>query len=379
MIFMIPVNEPLIGELEKKYVNQCLSSGWISSAGNYIVDFEKKWASYCGMKYGVAVSSGTAALQLAIRCLNLEPGDEIILPAFTIISCALAIIYNNCIPVLVDCDPHTWCMDISKVEEKITSKTRAVMPVHIYGHPVDMDPLIALAKKYDLAIIEDAAEAHGAKYLSIRKGKSSWKHCGGIGDINAFSFYANKIITTGEGGMILTNNGSFAENAYSFRNLCFRPERRFYHTDLGYNFLMTNLQAAIGSAQVGRINDLISKKKWMGRAYTERLKDIPFLQLPVEKSWANQVYWMYGIIVDKCTGMNGTTLANKLYELGVETRPFFLGLHEQPALKNRGFFQNENYPVSEYISRQGIYLPSGLAITETQLDQVCLAVQQAFS
>jgi perosamine synthetase len=377
---MIPVNEPLLGERELEYVNECIRTGWISSAGHFIEDFEDKWAAYCGMKYGIAVSNGTTALQVAVRCLNLKPGDEVIMPTFTIISCALAIVESGAIPVLVDSDPCTWCMDVCQVESKITARTRAIMPVHIYGHPVDMDPLLALADKYHLAIIEDAAEVHGAEYLSGRNGKDPvWKRCGGIGDISAFSFYANKLITTGEGGMVLTSNEQFAEKARGLRNLCFRPERRFYHTELGYNFRLTNLQAALGLAQLERFDKIVAKKRWMGQAFTERLKDIPVLQLPVEEEWAKQVYWMYGLVLDESTHMDAVEFAKRLQALGVQTRPFFLGMHEQPVFLEQGLFRDEHYPVAERIARQGLYLPSGLALTEEQLEKSCEAVRSVLA
>lgn len=374
---MIPVNEPLLGERELEYVNECIRTGWISSAGHFIEEFEDKWAAYCGMKYGIAVSNGTTALQVAVRCLDLKPGDEVIMPTFTIISCALAIVETGAVPVLVDSDPRTWCMDVCQVEEKITPRTRAIMPVHIYGHPVDMDPLLALAAKYDLAVIEDAAEVHGAEYLSGRTDEDPvWKRCGGMGDISAFSFYANKLITTGEGGMVLASNERIAEKARGLRNLCFRPERRFYHTELGYNFRLTNIQAALGLAQLERFDEIVAKKRWMGQAFTERLKDIPVLQLPVEESWAKQVYWMYGLVLDESTGMDAVEFAKRLQACGVQTRPFFWGMHEQPVFLERGLFQGEHYPVAERIAHQGLYLPSGLALTETQLEQVCDVVRK---
>jgi perosamine synthetase len=375
---MIPVNEPLLGERELDYVTECVRTGWISSAGHYIEAFEEKWAVYCGMKYGVAVSNGTTALQVAIGCLGLKPGDEVILPSFTIISCALAIVEHGGVPVLVDSDPRTWCMDVTQVEAKITNHTKAIMPVHIYGHPVDMDPLLALAAKHHLVIIEDAAEVHGAEYLSGRTGSNPyWMRCGGIGHISAFSFYANKLITTGEGGMVLTNNPVYAEKAQGLRNLCFRPERRFYHTELGYNYRMTNMQAALGLAQLERFDQIVAKKRWMGNAYTERLKDIPCLQLPVEEPWAHHVYWMYGLVLDEKTGMDAVAFARKLDTMGVQTRPFFLGMHEQPVFWERGLFKGEHFPVAERIAKQGLYLPSGLALTETQLEDVCRAARKA--
>lgn len=374
---MIPVNEPLLGERELEYVTECVRSGWISSAGRFIEEFESKWSEYCGMKYGVAVCNGTTALQVAMGCVGLKPSDEVIMPSFTIISCALPIIECGAIPVLVDSDPETWCMDVSQIEAKITLRTRAIMPVHIYGHPVDMDRILMLAKKYNLFVIEDAAEVHGAEYLSGRDGeKPTWMRCGGMGHISAFSFYANKLITTGEGGMVLTNDSILAERARSLRNLCFRPERRFYHTELGYNYRMTNMQAALGLAQLQRFDEIIAKKRWMGQAYTERLMDIPSLQLPVEKPWAKQVYWMYGLVLDAKTGMDAVAFAKKLDALGVQTRPFFLGMHEQPVFWERGLFKEERYPVAERIAKHGLYLPSGLALTEAQLEETCKAVRK---
>jgi len=299
----------------------------------------------------------------------LQPGDEVIMPTFTIISCAQAVTYNGGVPVLVDADPHTWCMDVSQVEARITSRTRAIMPVHIYGHPVDMDPLLDLAERYNLAIIEDAAEVHGAEY----KGRK----CGGLGDLSCFSFYANKIITTGEGGMVLTNREDYAERLRSLRNLCFRKERRFYHTELGHNFRLTNVQAAIGLGQLERIEESVQRKRWMGAAYTERLRDVPGLQLPVEEPWARNVYWMYGVVLDESTGLDAETFARRLAARGVMTRPFFLGMHEQPVFRQMGLFLDEHYPVAERIARQGLYLPSGMTLTEAQIDRVCAAVRQA--
>jgi perosamine synthetase len=374
---VIPVNEPLLGNAELDNVSECIRTGWISSAGHYIEEFENKWAEYCGMRYGVAVSNGTTALQVALGCLDLVPGDEVIMPTFTIISCALAIVEKGAVPVLVDSDPKTWCMDVSQIEARITPRTRAIMPVHIYGHPVDMDPVQSIANDHNLTIIEDAAEVHGAQYLSGRLGDNpEWKRCGGLGAISTFSFYANKLITTGEGGMVLTSDEGYAEKARGLRNLCFRPERRFYHTELGFNYRLTNIQAAIGVAQILRMDEIIAKKRWMGQSYTERLKDIPGLQLPVEEPWAKQVYWMYAVVLDESIGFNAEEFARRLMDQGIQTRPFFLGMHEQPVFLDRGLFAGEKYPVAERIARQGLYLPSGLALSEDQLDQVCRAVRK---
>jgi len=377
---MIAVNEPLLGEKELDYVTDCVRTGWISSAGRYIEAFEQEWAQYCGKRFGITVSNGTVALQVAAACLGLKPGDEVILPTFTIMSCALAVVYNDAVPVLVDCDPRTWCMDVEQIKSKITPRTRAIMPVHIYGHPVDMDPILDLAEKHGLAIIEDAAEVHGAEYLSRRDTiRAHWRRCGSFGTLSCFSFYANKLITTGEGGMVLTDDPALAEKARSLRNLCFEPARRFHHRELGFNFRLTNLQAALGLAQLSRIDEIIARKRAMGAEYTRRLAGIEGLELPVEEPWARNVYWMYGLVLSEKTGMDATAFAQKLKQRGIETRPFFLGLHDQPVLRQRGWFEHEHYPVADRIARQGLYLPSGLALTEEQLAQVCDAVREVLS
>lgn len=374
---MIPVNEPVLGKRELEYLTECIRTGWISSAGRFLEAFEESWASYCGMRYGIAVSNGTAALQVAVACLDLQPGDEVIMPTFTIISCPQAVISNGGVPVLVDSDPRTWNMDTTQVEAKITPRTRAIMPVHIYGHAVDMDPLLGLAKKHNLVIIEDAAEAHGAEYLSGRDSACpTWRRCGGVGHLSTFSFYANKLITTGEGGMVLINDPYYAEKARGLRNLCFRPERRFYHTELGCNFRLTNIQAAIGLAQIERMDEIVAKKRLLGQTYTERLRNVPGLQLPVEEPWAKQIYWMYGVVLDEFRGLDALEFGRCLKAHDIDTRPFFLGMHEQPVFLERGLFRSERYPVAERLARQGLYLPSGLALTDDQVEQVCEAVEK---
>lgn len=375
---MIQVNEPLLSQSDQDYIAECVRTGWISSAGKFIDEFESGWARYCGRQHGIGVVNGTAALQLAVACLGLEPGDEVIMPAFTIISCALAIIYSGGVPVLIDSDPHTWTMDVSQVEDKISERTRAIMPVHIYGHPVDMDPVLELADKHGLAVIEDAAEAHGAEYLSGRHGKNQrWRRCGSFGALSCFSFYANKLVTTGEGGMVLTDDAQLAERARSLRNLCFKTDRRFHHEALGFNFRLTNLQAALGVAQLERIDEIVARKRRMGQEYQRRLGGIEGLQLSPQEPWARSVYWMYGVVLSEKLGMDASEFAARLRDRGVETRPYFLGMHEQPALRERGLFDGEHYPVAERIARQGLYLPSGLALTANQLDRVCDAVREA--
>ncbi len=375
----IPVNEPLLGQAELDYATDCIRTGWISSAGAYIERFESEWARYCGMPHGIAVSNGTEALQVAVDCLDLQPGDEVIMPTFTIISCAQAVVRAGGVPVLVDSDPRTWCMDVAQIAARITSRTRAIMPVHIYGHPTDMDPLCALADRHGLTVIEDAAEAHGAEYLSHRGAEPVWRRCGGLSHISTFSFYANKLITTGEGGMVLASDQRIADRARSLRNLCFRPERRFYHTELGYNCRLTNLQAALGVAQIARMDDIVARKRRMGMEYTRRLAPLSGMALPVEEPWARQVYWMYGLVLDEGTGLDAVEMANRLRARGIETRPFFLGMHEQPVFHKMGLFRGETYPVAERIARQGLYLPSGLALTTEQLGRVCEAVADALA
>jgi perosamine synthetase len=367
----IPVNEPLLNEAARRYVDECITTGWISSEGRFITAFEDSWARYCGVDYGVAVSSGTAALELAVACLELEPGDEVIMPTFTIISCALAITRAGLKPVLVDCDPRTWCLDIDEVAQKITPRTRAIMPVHMYGHPADMDPLLGLARKHNLFIIEDAAESHGATY----KGQI----VGGIGDLSCFSFYANKIITTGEGGMVLTKHRELSDRLRSLRNLCFRPERRFYHTHAGHNYRLTNIQAAVGLSQVEAIDQHIAQKQWMGKAYTERLGSLPQITLPVEEPWATNVYWMYGVVLNDDVPYDAVELAKRLRARGVDTRPFFIGMHQQPVLLEQGLFAGESYPVSERLTDRGLYLPSGQTLTESQLSRVCDVVKEVLA
>jgi len=364
---MIPVNAPRLGARELEYVTECLQTGWISSQGRFIEAFEKAWATYCGVAHGVAVSNGTAALEIAVKCLQFPPGSEIILPTFTFISCALAVLYAGHVPVLVDANPRTWGIDVTQIEAKITSRTRAIMPVHIYGHPVDVDPIRELARQYELVIIEDAAEAHGALYKGQR--------CGGLGDLGCFSFFANKLISTGEGGMVVTPKAEYAERLRALRNLGSHPERRFLHTELGHNFRLTNLQAALGLAQLEGIESALAHKRWLGAAYAKRLSVLPGLQLLGEEAWATPVCWMFCLVLDDKLGLDATELARRLAARGVMTRPFFLGMHQQPALRARGLFQGERYPVAERLARQGLYLPSGLTLTASQQEQVCDAVE----
>ena len=375
---MIPTNEPLLAGRERQYVLDCIDTGWISSAGSYIERFERDWAAYCGMDHGVAVSNGTTALQIAVDALKLGPGDEVIMPSFTIMSCALAVVRAGAKPVLVDCDPETYCMDLEQTVAAVTPRTRAIMPIHMYGHPVDMDAILMLAEKHGLSIIEDAAQAHGCEYHSRRGGNNGWRRCGGLGTISTFSFFANKLVTTGEGGMVLTRDPVLAERARSLRNLCFQP-RRFFHEELGYNYRLTNLQAAIGVAQVERMDDILARKRHMGRLYNEGLAGIDGLQLPANKDWARINYWMYAVVLDEDRGLDAIAFAQVLKKRNIETRPFFLGMHEQPVFREMGLFKGLKLPVSERVQRQGLYLPSGLAITENQIAEVVGAVREILS
>jgi perosamine synthetase len=363
---MIPVNEPLLNGREKKLLIECIETGWISSDGPFVAEFERRFASYIGVKSGVAVCNGTAALEAALFAAGIRKGDEVIMPSFTIISCALAAIRLGAVPVLVDVEPETWNMDVGQIKTRLTPRTKAIMPVHIYGHPVEMDPVVRLAESHGLTIVEDAAEAHGAEY----KGRK----CGSLGHISAFSFYANKIVTTGEGGMVLTDDPVLAERAKSYRNLCFRPEKRFCHIELGQNYRMTNLQAAVGVAQMDRIDEFVEIKRRFGKYYADRLSGVDGVKCQIEKPWAKTVYWMYCIELSPTLGIDAAAMMAALGRRGIGTRPFFLGLHEQPALHDLGLFRGERYPVTERIGRQGLYLPSGLTLTEAQVDQVVEAV-----
>ncbi len=368
----IPVNEPLINGNEKKYLSECIDTGWISSEGPFVQKFEERMAAIAGRKYGIAVCNGTVALEVAVAALELQAGDEIIMPAFTIISCAAAIVRRGCIPVLVDSDPVTWNMDVSQIEAKITSRTKAIMVVHIYGLPVDMDPVLSLAHKFGLGIIEDAAQMHGQTY----KGRP----CGSFGDISTFSFYPNKHITTGEGGMVLTNDDRLMERCRSLRNLCFQPKKRFVHEELGYNFRMTNLQAALGIAQTERLDEFVARKRAMGKRYTELLKDVPGLDLPlISTEYAENIYWVYGLILKDDVPFDAEEAMRRLSGLKVGSRPFFWPMHEQPVFHKMGLFAQETYPIAERLARRGFYIPSGMALMNEQIERSASALKTILS
>lgn len=365
----IPVNEPVLDGNEKKYLLECIETGWISSEGPFIREFEQKFADRVNRKHGIAVTNGTAAIDAAVDALGIGPGDEVIMPAFTIISCITQIVRCGATPVLVDSNPVTWNMDVAQIEAKITVRTKAIMVVHIYGLPVDMGPVLNIAKRHGLKIIEDAAEMHGQSYRG--------RPCGCFGDISTFSFYPNKHLTTGEGGMIVTDDDSLAEACRSLRNLCFQPQKRFVHERLGWNLRMTNLQAALGLAQLERLDDFVQRKRHMGARYTELLRGVAGLQLPLTRTdYAANIFWVYGLVLSDDCGVDAEAAMRHLANKGIGTRPFFCPMQMQPVLRRMGLFSGEAYPVSERLYRQGFYIPSGMALTDDQIQRTAEAVRE---
>jgi len=360
----IPVNEPLLDGNELKYVSDCINSGWISSEGPFVNRFENEFANYIGKKYAVAVSNGTAAIDISIESLNLKPGDEVILPAFTIISCVNQILRAGAKPIFIDSDLETWNIVVEQISNSISNKTKAIMVVHIYGLPVDLDPIISICKKHNLVLIEDTAEVIGQTY----KGKM----CGSFGDISTFSFYPNKHITTGEGGMILTDSEEVYNKLKKLKNLYFseNPDERFIHQELGWNCRMTNIQAAIGVAQLETIEIKLQKKRLIGKWYNDRLKNINGVQLPIAKTdYADNIYWVYAILLDEKYG-EAKKIRKSLELQGIGTRPFFYPLNRQPIVNKYGF-SDENCKNAFMMYKQGLYLPSGLNLSNDQVNDVC--------
>lgn len=376
----IPVNEPLLDGNEKKYLDECIDTGWISSEGPFVKQFEEMFAARVGRKYSIAVCNGSVALDAAVRALGIVPGDEVIMPTFTIISCAAAIVRAGAKPIVIDSNPVTWNIDVEKLKDKIkielekkkNKKLKAIMVVHIYGLPTDMNPILEVAKKHNLKIIEDAAEMHGQTYYG--------KQCGSFGDISTFSFYPNKHVTTGEGGMILTDDEKLAEKCRSLRNLCFQNKQRFLHEELGWNFRMTNLQAAVGIAQLERLDEFVLRKRHMGQRYTELLSDIKSIQLPLSKTeYAENIYWVYGIILKDEIPFNAQEAMVLLGKHEIGTRPFFWPMNEQPVFQKMGLFKNELHPVAARLARRGFYLPSGLALMDEQIERVAEVMHKVIS
>ena len=367
----IPVNEPLLNGNEKKYLCECIDTGWISSEGPFVKQFEEKMSAAAGRKYGIAVSNGTAALEVAMQAIGIGKDDEVIMSTFTIISCAMAVTKLGAKPVLVDSDIDTWNMQIDEIENKITPKTKAILMVHLYGLPAEINHILELARKYNLKVIEDAAEMHGQTYYG--------KPCGGFGDISTFSFYPNKHITTGEGGMVVTDNEALAEKCRMLRNLCFRKDVRYVHDEISDNYRFTNLQAAVGLAQLERLDEFVEKKREIGKFYTNALANIEGIKLPVAKTeYADNIYWVYGIVLDKETILSNQDITKLLAAEGIGTRTFFWCMHEQPVYQKQGMFDGEKYENAEYLARKGFYIPSGLAITKTQMEIVADKIHKVF-
>lgn len=365
---LIPVCEPFLMGNEKKYLNDCLESNWISSAGKYINLFEEAFANKFKAKYAITCSNGTTALHLALKVFDIKEGDEVIVPTFTMIATANAVKYVGATPVFIDCEFGTWNINVERIEGKINYKTKAIIPVHIYGHPCEMEKIHFLAKKYNLIVIEDAAEAHGAEY--------NGKLIGSLSDATCFSFYANKIMTTGEGGMITTNNKEFYEKACILRDHAFSSERHFWHKYQGFNFRMTNMQAAIGLAQLENLELLVQNRINNAIIYKEELKEIDQLILPDEKINCKSVYWMFAIIVKENSIINKDKLRYILAENGIETRSFFIPLHLQPMYYDE--HNSESFEISEFACKNGLYLPSSSGLTNSEIKFICKIIKNAF-
>lgn len=368
----IPVNRPLLNGNEEKYLVDCIRTGWVSSEGAYISRFEAEFSSRVGRNFGVAVCNGSVALDVAVAALDIGPGDEVIMPAHTIISCPAAVYRAGAMPVVVDCDPHTYNMKVEDIEARITPRTKAIMVVHIFGLPVEMSNLLELAKRFGLKIIEDAAQMHGQTY--------SGQPCGSFGDISTFSFYPNKHITTGEGGMVVTDDPVLAERCRSLRNLCFKTERRFVHDELGWNFRMTNLQAALGVAQLERLDEFVVRKREMGARYQKLLKNVSGIQLPIPKTdYADNIYWVFPLVLEDAVEFDAKEMILRLQQRGVGSRPFFYPVHRQPVFLNAGLFSKDSHPVAERIAERGFYIPSGMALTNDEMDRVVDVVADVLS
>lgn len=368
----VPVNTPLITDLDKQAVMASLNSNWISSSSPSIEEFEHAWASYCGRKFGVAVANGTAALELSIRALGIEPGDEVIIPNFTIISCASAVLLAGATPVLVDVSLEDLCIDASKIEAAVTSKTKAIMAVHIYGYAADMKKILEIAQKYNLKIIEDAAEMHGGE-LKIES--HQWRRAGSFGDVSTFSFFVNKLISTGEGGMLLTDDPDLAERLKLLRNLGF-TKPRYLHSIQGFNYRITGLQASLGLSQVSRMPEILENKFRVFDRYMQGLCGLEkFITLPNYPSWVKSSYWVFPILMNNV--LDRDRFVTFLTENGVETRNFFIPMSAQPYLQGKyravGPLAN-----SEDLAERGLYIPSGLGLLELDQDFVVSKIRSFF-
>lgn len=365
---MIQVFDPDISEVDISFVVDALKKGEISgNFGSYLTSFESSFANYVGVKHGVAVSSGTAALQLALAVLELEPGSEVLLSSSTNIATALAVLHNGLVPVPVDSETTSWNLDLDLIESLITPKTKAIIPVHLFGHPVQMEALLEIARKHKLIVIEDCAESHGATV--------NGKMTGGFGQLSCFSFYANKIITTGEGGMVVTDDDKLAEKLRKYRNLGF-GEPRFVHEIAGFNFRMTGYQAALGLSQLNRVDEILKDKRRVAAHYLDTLSDIPELDLPREQPWAKHVYWMFALLVNPSGKHSRDGLIEYLTRSGVETRTFFCPMDMQPVLRAK--FEMVQCNIAKNLWETGLYLPSSTKLTEGQIDKIASHVKKYF-
>lgn len=360
----IPVAKPFLSGNEGRYVSECIATGWVSSQGRFVRQFEEDFAAFCGARHGIATCNGTAALHLALATIGIGVGDEVIVPSLTFAATANAVIYTGAKPAFVDSSIDTWTINPEAVEKAIHPRTRAIIPVHLYGQPAEMDPILDIAERHGLVVLEDAAEAHGATY----KGRT----VGSIGRFGCFSFYGNKILTTGEGGMVVTNDGTHAEKARILRDHGMQPDRRYWHPYVGFNYRMTNLQAALGCAQLERIEEILACKRRIRDWYAKRLGDITSLAFPPENGWSRSVFWMYSVLVDEeKTGLSRDKLIAEMEEHGIEVRPFFCPLHIMPPYQT-----GERLPIAEYLAKTGLNLPSYVGLTENEVDRVCKVIRK---
>ena len=366
MLEFIPVCTPLLGGNEVKYVTDAVSTGWISSSGSYVNKFEEAFSAYCGVKYGVAVCNGTVAIHLALAALGIGKGDEVIIPSFTMIATAFAVCYTGAVPVFVDADKDTFNIDVKKIEEKITAKTKAIIPVHIFGNPCDMDAICSIAKKHHLYIVEDAAEAHGAVFAG--------KKAGSFSDIASFSFFANKNLTTGEGGMVVTDNEDYYKRCRYFKNMCFPVDapRVYSHEDIGFNYRMSNLHAAIGLAQTEKADEYRDMRIKNAALYKKYLLDCPGIIFQKDQTNGLNVHWMNAIVINPAEyGHTKDELIAHLKENGIDTRLLFVSMHRQKSLKDFGCDCSGEYPVTDWLTQNGFYLPSASSLTEEQIKYIC--------
>jgi perosamine synthetase len=354
---MIPVAEPDLKGNELKYVTDCVVTEWVSSLGKYVRAFEERMAALCERRFALSTSNGTTALHLALAVLGIGPGDEVIVPALTFVATANAVSYTGARPVFADSEPHYWQLDPARLEDLVTERTKAIIPVDLYGHPVDMDAIQQVAERHHLYVIEDAAEAHGALY----KGRP----CGSLGDMSCFSFYGNKVITTGEGGMVLTDHEEWYERASFLRDHAMSKTERYYHPEIGFNYRLTNIQAALGLAQLERIDEFVEAKRRNASLYAERLAGVVGITPAPEAPWARNVYWMYSILVDEAYPLSRDGLMTALRERGVDTRPFFRAIHTMPC-----HYRQERLSVSESLAVRGINLPSSVKLKGEQIDYI---------